>query len=80
MFRGSVLLLAVLISAPALWSTFVAQSMSVYVGLLRFLIAVPIAAVMLMLMRSVTASYHRAARQRQLERLSSQQSGDTQPN
>lgn len=65
MFRGSVLLFAVLISSPALWSTFVDQSMSVYAGLTRFLIAVPIAAVMLMALRAVTASYRRAVRQKE---------------
>jgi hypothetical protein len=47
MFKPSVLLLALLLSSTALWSAFVEGSMSVTTALIRFLIAVPVAAVML---------------------------------
>lgn len=46
MFKPSVLALAVLLSSTALWSAFVDGSMSVTTALIRFLIAVPVAAVM----------------------------------
>lgn len=59
MFKPSVLLLALTLSSPALWSALVTESMSVTTALLRFLIAVPVAAGMLVLLRMVTASYHR---------------------
>jgi hypothetical protein len=65
MLRPSVLGLAVLLSAPALWSA-VAGSMGVTAALIRFLIAVPVAALMLALLRMVTASYSRQALRRQV--------------
>lgn len=61
MFKPSVLLLALTLTSPALWSALVTGSMSVTTALLRFLIAVPVAAGMLVLLRMVTASYHRSA-------------------
>lgn len=61
MFRPSVLLLALTLTSPALWSALVTGSMSVTTALIRFLIAVPVAAGMLVLLRMVTESYHRPA-------------------
>ncbi|HEU5270953.1 MAG TPA: hypothetical protein VFU36_13595 [Jatrophihabitans sp.] len=46
MFKPSVLVLAVLLSSTALWSAFVDGSLDVTTALIRFLIAVPVAAVM----------------------------------
>ncbi len=46
MFKPSVLVLAVLLSSTALWSAFVDGSLSVTTALIRFLIAVPVAAAM----------------------------------
>ena len=46
MFRYPVLCLATLLSSTALWSAFVDQSMPIQTALLRFLIALPIAALM----------------------------------
>jgi hypothetical protein len=60
-FKPSVLLLALMLTSPALWSAFVTGSMSVTTALIRFLIAVPVAAGMLVLLRMVTESYHRPA-------------------
>lgn len=57
MFRWSVLLLALALSTPALWSAFVGGSMSVTTAGIRFLIAVPIAAVMLAVLRTTTARH-----------------------
>ncbi len=57
MFRPSVLLLAIVLSAPAMWSGFVSQTMGATEALVRFLIAIPVAAVMLALLRAVTAGY-----------------------
>jgi hypothetical protein len=47
MFRPSVLLLATLLASPAIWSAFVGDSMSVTTALIRFLIALPLAALMI---------------------------------
>jgi hypothetical protein len=58
MFRWSVLLLALALSTPAMWSAFVADSMSVTTAAIRFLIAVPVAAVMLAVLRITTAGHH----------------------
>ena len=66
MLRPSVLGLAVLLSSPALWAAFVAGSMGITSALIRFLIAVPVAALMLTLLRMVTAGYTRQARRREL--------------
>ena len=46
MFKPSVLVLAVLLSSTALWSAFVDGSLDVTTALIRFLIAVPVAAAM----------------------------------
>lgn len=46
MFKPSVLVLAVLLSSTALWSAFVDGSLGVTTALIRFLIAVPVAAAM----------------------------------
>jgi hypothetical protein len=47
MFKPSVLVLALLLSSTALWSAFVDGSMSVTTALIRFLIAVPVSALMI---------------------------------
>lgn len=46
MFKPSVLALAVLLSSTALWSAFVDGSLDVTTALIRFLVAVPVAALM----------------------------------
>jgi hypothetical protein len=66
MLRPSVLGLAVLLSMPALWAAFAAGSLGITTALTRFLIAVPVAALMLTLLRKVTASYARQALRREL--------------
>lgn len=66
MLRPSVLGLAIVLSTPALWSAFVAGSMGITSALIRFLIAVPVAALMLTLLRTVTAGYSRQALRRQV--------------
>jgi hypothetical protein len=67
MFRASVLLIAMLMSGPAIYSAFIVGTMSPVTALIRFLIAVPVAAAMMMVYRSVTASYHKAARRKRLD-------------
>ncbi|MET7420663.1 hypothetical protein [Dactylosporangium sp. NPDC005555] len=57
MARFSTLSLALLISSPALYATFVTHALDVETGLLRLLIAVPVAAVMLAVFRLVTRGY-----------------------
>jgi hypothetical protein len=52
MFRGSVLLCALLFSLPTLWQALVDQTISVETAVIRFLIAVPVAAVLLALVRT----------------------------
>ncbi|MEV4514927.1 hypothetical protein AB0K00_38945 [Dactylosporangium sp. NPDC049525] len=59
MARFSTLFLALLIASPALYATFVTHQLDLETGLLRLLIAVPVAAVMLALFRLVTGGYGR---------------------
>ena len=66
MLRPAVLGLAVLLSTPALWAAFAAGSMGITTALIRFLIAVPVAALMLALLQMVTASYSRQALRRDI--------------
>jgi hypothetical protein len=51
MFRGSVLICALLFSAPTLWQALADQTISLEIALVRFLIAVPVAAILLGLFR-----------------------------
>ena len=51
MFRGSGLLLAALISMPVMWQAFVAQSIGIDQALVRFVLAVPVAAILLGVVR-----------------------------
>jgi hypothetical protein len=53
------LALAVAIAAPALWHAFVVQDLPPSTALLRFLIAVPVSAAMLAVLRALTAPYRR---------------------
>jgi hypothetical protein len=57
MARFSTLFLALLIASPALYATFVTHTLDLETGLLRLLIAVPVAAVMLAVFRVVTRDY-----------------------
>ncbi len=57
MFKPSVLVVALLLSSTALWSAFVTGSLSVTAALVRFLIAVPVAAVMVCGFKAVVAGY-----------------------
>lgn len=59
LIRPSALALAGLMSAPALYQAFVTQSLDVQSALARFLIAVPVAALMLAGLRFLTAGYRR---------------------
>lgn len=61
MFRWPVLMLALVLSTPSLWRAFAAGSMDPATALLRFLIAIPIATAMLLMLRLVTSSYNRPA-------------------
>jgi len=54
-FRGSVLLLALLLSGQVLWTSLVDHQISVGSALVRLLIAMPVAATMLGVLRLVTA-------------------------
>ena len=58
MIRWSVLLFALLMSAPALYR-FVLDEIDITEALVRFLIAVPVAAILLAGLRFVTAGYGR---------------------
>ncbi|MDQ1749153.1 MAG: hypothetical protein QOE71_209 [Pseudonocardiales bacterium] len=61
MFRVPVLILATVLSSTALWSAFVEGSMSVLTALVRFLVAVPVAALMTWAFRQVMSSDNRTA-------------------
>jgi hypothetical protein len=60
MIRPSVLLFALLISAPALYR-YVVDQLDVTALLIRFLIAVPVAALLMAALRFVTAGYGKTA-------------------
>jgi hypothetical protein len=59
LFRPSTLALAAAIAAPALWHAFAAHDLPASTALLRFLIAVPVSALMLTVVRAMTAPYRR---------------------
>ena len=63
MARFSTLFLALLIASPALYATFVTHQLDLETGLLRLLIAVPVAAVMLAVFRLVTRDYGKPGEQ-----------------
>jgi hypothetical protein len=46
MFRGSVLLVALVFSTPVLWQALVTQSVGLDTAVIRFLIAIPVAALL----------------------------------
>lgn len=50
-FRGSVLVVALLVNAPTIWDAFGRQTVSVTTALVHYLVAVPIVAVLLGLVR-----------------------------
>ena len=58
--RFSTLLLAAVLAGPALWQAFVLGDLDVSTALLRYLIAVLVAAVMLALFRMLVRVYHEA--------------------
>jgi hypothetical protein len=55
--RFSTLFLALAIASPALYSAFVKHTLDTQTALLRLLIAVPVAAVMLGIVRAITRDY-----------------------
>ncbi|HEU5474233.1 MAG TPA: hypothetical protein VFV67_26600 [Actinophytocola sp.] len=59
MFRFSTIALAAIMASPALWQAFVTESLDPTDALIRFLIAVPIAAVLLAIPRTVINYYRR---------------------
>jgi len=59
LIRPSTLLLAIAISAPALWHTAVTGDLTATVAMERFLLAVAVSAVLLAGLRGLTASYSR---------------------
>jgi hypothetical protein len=60
--RFSTLLLATLMASPALYHAFVTHDLEPTTALIRFLIAVPVAAIMLAVVRVVTSGYQRNKR------------------
>jgi hypothetical protein len=59
--RPATLLVAALLSAPALWQAFVTGEMEVSTALLRFLVAVAVSAFMLGLLDNLATGYRRQA-------------------
>lgn len=66
--RYSVLLLAALLAAPALWQAFVIGDLDLDTALVRYLIAVLVAAVMLAFLRMLFNTYHRIHEEHEMER------------
>lgn len=60
MLRGSVLLVALFTAAPTIWAALKDQTLPVQTAMVHFLIAVPIVAVLLGLMRTAMAARGRA--------------------
>jgi hypothetical protein len=54
MLRGSVLACAVLFCLPTIWQVVVDQSISVETAMVRFIVAVPVSAALLALVRLAT--------------------------
>jgi hypothetical protein len=59
MFRNPVIVLALLLGAPTLWTAFVEHQLSLDTALIRLAIAIPAAALLIGAMRMVTAGYKR---------------------
>lgn len=59
MLRPSVLVLALILSSRAWWAALVDQQLSIVTALIWFLIAVPVAGLMLAGLRTLTAAYRR---------------------
>ncbi len=59
MFRSPVILVALLLGAPTLWTALVDHQLSLNTALIRLAIAIPAAAILLGAMRMVTAGYKR---------------------
>lgn len=57
MARFSTLVIALLIASPALYSALVTHELDLTSALLRYLIAVPVAALMMWIVRAVTQDY-----------------------
>jgi hypothetical protein len=57
MFKPSVLILALVLSASTLWSAFAGGSIDITTALIRFLIAVPVGWLMLRVLTAVTSGY-----------------------
>jgi peptidoglycan/LPS O-acetylase OafA/YrhL len=64
MARFSTLFLALAIASPALYAAFVEHTLDPTTALLRLLIAVPVAAIMLGVVRAVTRDYGKERRRR----------------
>jgi hypothetical protein len=57
--RYSTLIVAALLTSPALWHAFVQHDLGYPEAATRFLIAVPVAAIMLWILRGLAAGYRR---------------------
>ncbi|UQX87979.1 hypothetical protein M6D93_16990 [Jatrophihabitans telluris] len=68
MFRPSVLVLAALLTSPAIYSAFVTGSMSVSTALVRFLIALPVSAIMVVGFNGMTSAYQQQAKRARLQK------------
>lgn len=69
LIRPAVLLLALVMASPALYRAFVTGELPAESGLARFLLAVPAAAIMLAVLRFITANYgHKPASRLPLRR------------
>ncbi|GAA3397730.1 hypothetical protein [Cryptosporangium minutisporangium] len=66
--RFSVLLLAAVLAAPALWQAFVVGNLEVDTALIRYLIAVVLAAAMLGFLQMLWRIYHRIQQEHELQR------------
>jgi hypothetical protein len=64
MARFSTLFLALAIASPALYAAFVKHTLDLQTALLRLLIAVPVAAIMLGIVRAITRDYGKERRRR----------------
>jgi type II secretory pathway component PulL len=69
MFRSAVVVVALLLAGPTLWTAFVNHQISTNTALIRLLIAIPAAAVLVGIFWMITGRYHR---ERQAEAESAQ--------
>ncbi|GAA1800927.1 hypothetical protein GCM10009682_23220 [Luedemannella flava] len=78
MIRPATLVIALVLAAPALWQAFFAEDFDINRVLTRYLIAVPVAALMIFCLSVLTDAYRRAVAAREEAELEEQMRKETE--